>query len=76
MHIRIIRPEDYTEFLKEGRVADCDCKLIQCVCLEARKHQKDCGYRVALTCAISVACKEHGLDVCPTCDPCICKEVI
>lgn len=25
MHIRIIRPEDYEEFLKKGRVADCDC---------------------------------------------------
>lgn len=73
MHIRIIPPEDYEEFLKESRVADCDCQLIQCVCLDARKHKKDCRYRISLTCAVPIACKEHGLDVCQTCDPCTCS---
>jgi hypothetical protein len=57
--------------LQDGRAEDCDCKLLECVCLEARKHKRDCRYRFALTCAIPIEC-DHGLDTCPICDPCTC----
>jgi hypothetical protein len=60
------------EYMAMGRVADCDCQLIKCVCTEARKHDKRCIYRIAMTCAIPIACEDHGQDVCPVCDPCIC----
>lgn len=64
--------EDEKEWMARGRVADCDCQLLQCVCTEARKHKPDCRFRIALTCAIPIECEEHKFDVCPTCDPCTC----
>jgi hypothetical protein len=62
------------KYMKSNRVSDCNCKLIQCACVEARKHQKNCRYRIALICAIPITC-EHGLDVCTICDPCTCGEL-
>ena len=63
--------EDYDTYAARGRVPDCDCELIQCVCTEARKHKVGCDYRLAMTCAIPVEC-DHGVDCCPQCDPCTC----
>ena len=65
--------ENETTFLARGRVVDCDCQLLQCVCAEARRHAKECRYRFAMTCAVPIACDPHGRDVCPTCDACTCS---
>lgn len=64
--------EEESEYTARGRVPDCDCQLLSCVCAEARTHAKDCRFRKALTCAIPIACEAHGYDVCPVCDPCTC----
>ena len=66
--------ESYEDFIARGRESDCDCKLLQCICVQARAHAKDCQFRVALTCAIPIACEEHDYDVCPICDQCSCKS--
>lgn len=63
----------FEEYTARGRVSDCTCRLIQCVCTRSRGHKDDCTYRMALTCPISVPCEEHGYDVCPHCDLCTCK---
>lgn len=68
------RVESAREFMARGRVEDCDCEMIQCVCVLARQHDKDCKFRRALTCAIGIECEEHGRDVCPVCDPCTCSK--
>jgi len=70
----IVRRESFDEFTARSREDDCDCRLIQCVCKEARNHQKGCRYRFALTCAVGIACEAHGYDICPECDPCTCKK--
>ncbi len=62
----------FEEYTAMGRVPDCDCQLIQCVCAQARQHAKECRYRVALTCAIPITCEAHHEDVCSVCDPCTC----
>jgi hypothetical protein len=64
--------ETFEEFSARGRVSDCDCNLIQCVCTEARQHRDGCQYRLALTCAVAIRCKPHRKEVCPECDPCPC----
>lgn len=64
--------ETFEEYSARGRVHDCDCQLIQCVCLVKRQHQEDCRFRVSLTCAVPIEC-EHGVDVCPHCDKCDCR---
>lgn len=61
-------------YMARGRVPDCTCELIQCVCAEARKHEKGCRFRQAMTCAVAITC-DHGVDVCPECDPCTCAGV-
>jgi hypothetical protein len=63
------------EYMAIGRVPDCDCQLIRCVCTDARKHVVGCIYRLALTCAIPIPCESHGEDVCPVCDLCTCLLV-
>jgi len=68
------RVEGVETFMARGRVEDCDCELIQCVCAIARQHAEDCKFRKALTCAIGIECEEHGRDVCPVCDPCTCSK--
>jgi hypothetical protein len=66
------RVETYEQYSSFGRLPDCDCQLIRCVCAQARRHQLTCKYRKAMTCAIGISCEEHGLEICPTCDPCSC----
>lgn len=62
----------YEVFAARGRLPDCDCQLIQCVCATKREHDQGCRFRRALTCPIGIACEPHGEDVCPVCDPCTC----
>ena len=64
--------EDFETFAARGRVADCTCDLIQCVCSTARQHQETCRFRKALTCAIGIPCEAHDREVCLECDPCDC----
>jgi hypothetical protein len=66
--------EDYATFSARGRVADCDCGMIQCVCTQARQHKKECKFRRALTCPVAIEC-DHGNDVCATCDVCDCGGI-
>lgn len=65
----------YEEFEARGRLADCDCQLIQCVCAEARQHVEGCYYRKSITCAIPIECDEHGHSICLSCYPCTCSDV-
>jgi hypothetical protein len=59
----------------KDRAPDCDCGLIECVCAEARMHDESCRFRIALTCAVPIACEEHETgDICPICDACTCKK--
>lgn len=67
--------ESEKEYMARGRVADCDCQLIQCVCAEARKHKIGCQRRLAMTCPVPISCDAHGLEVCQECDPCSCEEI-
>jgi hypothetical protein len=64
--------EPFAVWTTRGRVSDCDCQLLQCACAQARLHAKRCRFRIALTCAIPIACEAHGRDVCPHCDVCDC----
>lgn len=64
--------EPIEDFMARGRVKDCDCGLLQCACLEARKHKKSCRHRLALICPVEVLCVAHKLEVCPECDACDC----
>ena len=50
-----------------------NCGLIDCGCDAIKNHTATCRYRVAVTCPIGFSCKDHGLDVCPSCDACDCK---
>jgi hypothetical protein len=63
----------FKEFTTRGRVADCNCDMIVCVCIEARKHKDGCPYKVALLCPVSIECHEDGFDVCKICDACTCR---
>lgn len=63
----------FDEFKKIGRVDDCDCGLIRCVCQEARQHKDGCPYKLAMTCAVPISCDEHDLDICPDCHKCTCQ---
>jgi hypothetical protein len=65
----------FEEFTARGRVADCDCDLIVCACIEIRQHKEGCRYRLALSCPVEITCEAHGRDVCPTCDACTCGTV-
>ncbi len=65
------RWEDEATFLARGRVADCTCKMISCVCDQVRWHRPTCRLRKSLLCPVAIEC-EHGKDVCPTCDACSC----
>lgn len=69
-----VTAEPLEDFMARGRVDDCDCGLIQCECVRARAHTKDCKFRKALTCVIGFEC-DHGFDVCPECDACDCGGV-
>ena len=60
------------DFKKVGRVEDCDCGHLQCVCELVRQHKDDCPLRLAISCAIPIECDKHGGDVCPICNPCTC----
>ena len=61
------------EFKRIGRVEDCDCGLLQCVCAQARQHKDGCPLKLSMTCAIPIECAEHERDVCPICTPCTCN---
>jgi hypothetical protein len=64
--------EPIEDFMARGRVKDCDCDMIECVCLQIRQHKKRCPYCVALICPVEVLCRKHKLEVCPECDACTC----
>lgn len=53
-------------------MSKCTCGHIVCVCHIIQVHVEGCHYRLATT-GVAIEC-EHGFDVCPTCDPCTCKE--
>ena len=58
-----------------GEIRACGvCLYFDCVCEIRRQHRDGCKFRAAATCPVGIAC-EHGVDVCPTCDPCTCKAV-
>jgi len=63
-----LRKESWEVFTARGRVEDCACGMIQCVCVEARKHDERCLYRKSLLCALAFPCEKHGLDECLDCD--------
>ena len=65
---------DEKEWMAQSRVLDCDCQLLQCVCVEARKHKLGCQWRLAMTCPVAFSCEAHGRDVCEECDPCSCER--
>lgn len=60
------------EYFARGRVADCTCQMLECVCALTRLHLVSCRYRKALIRPIAISCEEHGVDVCPVCDSCTC----
>ena len=62
----------FEQFSAQGRVDDCDCQLVPCVCSQARQHGKNCPLRQALTCGFAFNCERHGLEVCAQCDACTC----
>lgn len=65
----LLRPLMYT---REVPIFACiTCGHFACVCPVIRDHAEDCKYRRAVACAVAVEC-DHGLDVCPICDPCTC----
>ncbi len=47
------------------------CHQCPCCCGVRRNHAEECKFRRAVECPVAIEC-EHGLDVCPTCDPCTC----
>lgn len=65
---------DFKTFLARGRVADCTCDMISCVCNEIKGHKKECHFRLAQTCPFEILC-EHGLDCCLECDKCTCADL-
>jgi len=68
--------EDEKEWVARGRVPDCDCQMLQCRCQEARQHKPECRWRKALLAPIGFECEPHGLEECPTCDACSCKDIV
>jgi hypothetical protein len=59
------------------RYRDCKCEHIFCVCGILETHEVECRFRLAATCAIPIACKAHGKDVCPDCgDVCSCDAPV
>jgi len=60
------------EIYAEGRIDDCTCGLISCVCKVVRVHKQDCRFRISLVCPVGIAC-EHGSELCPICDACTCQ---
>lgn len=54
-----------------GRVKDCTCGMIACVCNIKQRHKPECKFRRAAVSTIEIEC-EHGHGVCPKCDPCDC----
>jgi hypothetical protein len=63
--------EDYDTFVARGRIENCTCHQISCVCAQVAGHNEGCRFRTAVLCPIPIDC-EHGYDVCPQCDPCTC----
>lgn len=63
--------EDEETYFARGRVKFCKCGMLQCVCLKVRGHYEECRFRKALLSPVAIAC-DHGVYVCPTCDPCSC----
>ena len=47
------------------------CGFITCVCNVIERHDKNCSFRVSMTCPVEIECS-HGYGVCPKCDPCTC----
>lgn len=70
---RALTPEEWKKELEARRAKDCFCQLIECVCNQVRDHKEDCHFRKAMICAVPISC-QHGVDVCPQCDPCSCQK--
>ena len=61
--------------VEDGEIVDCEkCEHLSCVCDIKASHAENCPWRIAATCAIGIACDDHGRDTCPVCDACNCKE--
>lgn len=57
---------------KRGTIIACaTCGYFECICEIRQTHKPDCKFRRAMETSVSIEC-EHGLDVCPQCDPCDC----
>jgi hypothetical protein len=63
--------EPLADWMARGRVPNCTCECLQCVCEAVKGHTKECRFRIAMTCAIPIKC-EHREEVCMTCDACTC----
>lgn len=54
----------------------CTCgNLATCTCEIEKKHKKGCRFLRAATLSVELPC-DHGLQACPTCDPCTCSPPI
>ncbi len=53
------------------RREDGTCFVVCGACDASKTHKQGCRYLKSLSCWIAIEC-EHGLEVCPTCDPCTC----
>lgn len=63
--------EDEETHFARGRVENCTCEMLYCVCAQVVDHLEYCHFRKAMLCPIGFVC-EHGVEVCSQCDPCTC----
>ncbi len=63
--------EDFEVYAARGRVPNCTCGLIECLCTQIAGHTDHCRFKVSALSPVCFPC-EHDLDVCATCTPCTC----
>lgn len=56
---------------KAGAACPTCQNLVHCTCSLGRTHAPGCRFLRAAQLSIELACP-HGLQACPTCDPCSC----